>query len=130
MRIAWSWRVAARASAAMLIVCACTPTRPTDPAPDRERTADERMRVSATAPADLPIITTMRTRDREVVVFASAGGLRFTVRDSEGGVLADRVDRMGFATAFPTLGEHFDTAFAGETLWLDASVEPPVLPPT
>jgi hypothetical protein len=115
-----------RASAATLFVCACTPTRPTDRAHDRA--PDERVRVAASAPADLPVITTMRTRDREVVVFASAGGLRFTVRDTEGSVLAERVDRDGFAAAFPTLGEHFDTAFAGETLWLDASVEPPVLP--
>ena len=121
-----SWRVVKRVSAAMLIVCACTPTRPAEPAP--ERTVDERIRVDASAPADLPVITTMRTRDREVVVFASAGGLRFTVRDTQGSVLAERVDRSGFAAAFPTLGEHFDTAFAGETLWLDASVEPHVLP--
>ena len=121
-----SWRVVKRVSAAMLIVCACTPTRPAEPAPGR--TVDERIRVDASAPADLPVITTMRTRDREVVVFASAGGLRFTVRDTQGSVLAERVDRSGFAAAFPTLGEHFDTAFAGETLWLDASVEPHVLP--
>jgi hypothetical protein len=112
----------------MLIVCACTPTSPSESAPDHQRTADEHVRRSPNAPADLPVITTMRTRDREVVVFASAGGLRFTVRDSEGVVLAERVDRDGFAAAFPVLGEHFDTAFAGETLWLDASVEPPVLP--
>jgi len=128
MATASSWSVVARASAAMLIVCACTPTRPA-PALDHGRAADEHLRVAATAPADLPVITTMRTRDREVVVFASAGGLRFTVRDTEGSVLAERIDRDGFAAAFPTLGEHFDTAFAGETLWLDASVEPPVLPP-
>ena len=118
----------ARASAAMLIVCACTPTHATDSGPDHERSADGRVRMSASAPADLPVITTMRTWDREVVVFASAGGLRFTVRDTEGSVLAERVDRDGFAAAFPTLGEHFDTAFAGERLWLDASVEPTVLP--
>jgi hypothetical protein len=120
-----SWRVVTRASAAMLIVCACTPTRPAD---TERRTADEHVRVAVTAKADLPVITTMRTRDREVVVFASADGLRFTVRDSQGDVLAERVDRSGFAAAFPILGEHFDTAFAGETLWLDASIEPPVLP--
>jgi hypothetical protein len=118
-----SWRVA---SVAMLIVCACTPTRPIDAA--RETAVDERLRVSAGDALDLPIITTMRTRDREVVVFASARGLRFTVRDSDGTLLADRIDRAGFAAAFPQLGQHFDTAFAGETLWLDASVERSVLP--
>jgi hypothetical protein len=119
-----SWRVA---SVAMLIVCACTPTRPAETM--RVTKADERMLVVPDGDAaDLPVITTMRTRDREVVVFASARGLRFTVRDSDGLVLADRIDRAGFAAAFPTLGQHFDTAFAGETLWLDASVERTVLP--
>ncbi|HET6582778.1 MAG TPA: hypothetical protein VFG69_05010 [Nannocystaceae bacterium] len=113
-------------SVAMLIVCACTPTRPVEA--DRAPAPDERVRVTGDDALELPIITTMRTRDREVVVFASARGLRFTVRDSEGFVLADRLDRAGFADAFPTLGQHFDTAFAGETLWLDASVERDVLP--
>ena len=118
-----SWRVP---SVAMLIVCACTPTRPADGV--RVTATDERVLVPSSDAPDLPVITTMRTRDREVVVFASAGGLRFTVRDSDGLVLADRIDRAGFAAAFPSLGHHFDTAFAGETLWLDASIEGTVLP--
>ena len=111
---------------AMLIVCACTPIRPEDT--PRGTATDEHIRVSGGEPLDLPVITTMRTRDREVVVFASAGGLRFTVRNEDGDVLAERVDHASFLAAFPTLGQHFDTAFAGETLWLDASVERTVLP--
>jgi hypothetical protein len=118
-----SWRVA---SVTMLIVCACTPIRPEDSS--RVTATDERIRVTGGEPLDLPVITTIRTRDREVVVFASAGGLRFTVRGEGGDVLAERVDHASFAAAFPTLGQHFDTAFAGETLWLDASVERTVLP--
>ena len=109
---------------AMLIVCACTPIRPEDT--PRATATDHR--VPGRESLDLPVITTMRTRDREVVVFASAGGLRFTVRNEGGDVLAERVDHASFLAAFPTLGQHFDTAFAGETLWLDASVEREPLP--
>jgi hypothetical protein len=116
------WRVIA----ATLLACACTPTRPAEHTRGREPALV--VRAAGSVPVDLPVITTMRTRDREVVVYASAGGLRFTVRDESGSVLADRVDRDGFAAAFPTLGSHFDTAFAGETLWLDASVVPTHLP--
>jgi hypothetical protein len=121
MATACGWRVSATA---ILIVCACTPTQqPAGPAPAVA------IEVRAPAPADLPVITTIRTRDREVVVFASSAGLRFTVRDELGTVLADRVDHAGFSAAFPVLGEHFDTAFAGEHLWIDASAGLPVLPP-
>ena len=122
-----SWRVSGP-SAAILIVCACTPTRPMENARERSSTVDDHVRVTANAVPDLPVITTMRTRDREVVVFASASGLRFTVRGDGGEVLAQHVDHAAFLAAFPTLGQHFDTAFAGETLWLDASAGLPVLP--
>jgi hypothetical protein len=111
-----SWRVW------VLIVCACTPTRPMENTRERSSTVDDHVRVTANATPDLPVITTMRTRDREVVVFASASGLRFTVRGDAGEVLAEHIDHAAFLAAFPTLGQHFDTAFAGETLWLDASV--------
>lgn len=99
-----------------------------DSASERSSTVDDHVRVTAKAPADLPVLTTIRTRDREVVVFASGSGLRFTVRDDSGAVLAEQFDRATFMAAFPSLGHHFDTAFAGETLWLDASATTPVLP--
>jgi hypothetical protein len=118
--MAWQGRCAV---AMGLVLSACTPTR-------REATcddADEPVQLRAGATSDLPVITTLRTRDREVDVFASAHGLRFTVRDADGSVLAERVDRSGLARTFPTLLHHFDTAFAGELGWLDASAEPRVL---
>jgi hypothetical protein len=124
-----SWRVSGPASAVVLLACACTPTRPMENARERSSTVDDHVRVTANATTtDLPVITTMRTRDREVVVFASSNGLRFTVRDDSGEVLAERFSHAMFLAAFPTLGQHFDTAFAGETTWLDASVGLPVLP--
>ncbi len=99
-----------------------------DSARERSSTVDDHVRVTATATADLPVLTTMRTRDHEVVVFASGSGLRFTVRDTSGEVLAEQFSHAMFLAAFPALGHHFDTAFAGETLWLDASAGLPVMP--
>lgn len=108
---------------AVAFVLGCTPTRRDDPTCADEPDAPVQVR----AGTDLPVITTLRTRDREVDVFASSHGLRFTVRDADGSVLADRVDRSLLGRTFPTLLRHFDTAFAGEMGWLDASAEPPVL---
>jgi len=120
--MAWQGRCAV---AIGLILSACTPTRREATCDDVE---DEPVQLRAGASSELPVITTLRTRDREVDVFASAHGLRFTVRDADGSVLAEQVDRSGLARAFPTLLHHFDTAFAGEMGWLDASVERTVLP--
>ncbi len=66
-----------------------------------------------------PVLTALRTRDREVTVYAGET-LHFTVVDGRGLVLGEWLDRDAFAHRFPDLADHFATAFAEEH-WLDAS---------
>jgi hypothetical protein len=71
----------------------------------------------------LPVITTLITRDHEVTVHASDDGLRFTVVLADGALLGQELDAHEFERSFPALHRRFDATFAGDELWLDASLQ-------
>ena len=75
----------------------------------------------------MPVITTLITRDHEVTVYASDEGLRFSVALADGALLGRQLDAYEFERSFPTLHRRFDATFAGDELWLDASVQVPAL---
>jgi hypothetical protein len=77
----------------------------------------------------LPVITTLRTRDHELTVYASDEGLRFTVTLADGAVLGRQLGADELARSFPELHRRFDATFADERLGLDASVDPALLVP-
>lgn len=69
------------------------------------------------------MVTTLVTRDHEVTVHASDDGLRFTVALADGGLLGKQLTAREFEHRFPALHRRFDSAFAKDELWLDASLE-------
>lgn len=115
---AWLWVVA---------VSACTPIerQPTT----NEAVTAEPVRIQAAEPAPAGrVITTLQTRDHEVTVYAGDVGLRFTVAAAGGVVLAQQLTEVEFARSFPGLFSRYDSAFAGERQWIDAStVRTPVV---
>lgn len=72
-------------------------------------------------PVERVVLTGLRTRDREVTVYAG-DTLHFTVVDGRGRVLGEWLERDAFEHRFPELAGHFAAAFAGEQ-WLDARVQ-------
>lgn len=111
-----------------LVVAApgCTPWEPPAPAQAiQPAPAAECSPVRAQPP--LSVITTLITRDHEVTVYASDDGLRFSVALADGALLGRQLDAYEFERSFPALHRRFDATFAGDELWLDASVQVPAL---
>lgn len=109
-RVAW---------AAWLTLAGCTPVeRPVEPA----RQAPTERCAPADARGLLPVITVLQTRDHEVTVHAGDEGLRFTVSLAGGELLGRMLTEREFALGFPGLHQRFDSAFAEDEGWLDASV--------
>lgn len=78
----------------------------------------------AAVPAErLPVITTLVTRDHEVTVHASDDGLRFSVALADGALLGRQLSAHEFEQSFPALHRRFDATFAGDSQWLDASLD-------
>jgi hypothetical protein len=106
---------------ALCCTLSCAPTG----AGGREAPARESAPASAVvtvAPVDLPAITTLRTRRHELTIYAADDGLRFSVADAGGSKLGELLTENELKLRFPTLHDHFASAFAGEHLVLDASV--------
>ena len=105
--------------AGWLALClGCTPVERPDPA---ALPSDE-----CAAPRSAPPlveITTLRTRDHEVTVYAGDEGLRFTVAQADGALLGRQLSMHEFEQGFPALHQRFDAAFAGDRPWLDASLD-------
>lgn len=64
-----------------------------------------------------PPVTTLRTRDAEVAIYAIDGALRYTVLGKDARVLMHLGSERAFTGAFPTLAEHVEAAFAEERPW-------------
>lgn len=64
-----------------------------------------------------PPITTLRTRDAEVAIYAIDGALRYTVLGKDARVLMHLGSERAFVTGFPVLAEHVEAAFADERPW-------------
>ncbi len=74
----------------------------------------------------LPVVTILQTRDHEVTVHAGPDGLRFTVSLAGGVLLGHQLTKQEFEHSFPGLHQRYDSAFAGDDAWLDASVDVPL----
>lgn len=64
-----------------------------------------------------PPVTTLRTRDAEVAIYAVDGALRYTVLGKDARVLMHLGSERAFVSAFPVLAEHVEAAFADERPW-------------
>lgn len=121
MRTVLTWAIAACVVGAL----ACTPIE-RQPPEGRARPAEAVRMNAATSVPTGTVITTLQTRDHEVTVYAGQGGLRFTVMAAGGVVLAAQLSEGDFARSFPGLFHRYDSAFAGERVWVDASVAPAI----
>lgn len=74
-----------------------------------------------------PPVTTLRTRDAELAIYAVDGELRYTVIERSGRIAMHMGTERDFVVHFPKLAAHVEAAFAEEgTLpeshgWIDAS---------
>jgi hypothetical protein len=75
--------------------------------------------VSATSSRSL--LGSLRTRDREVLLYASATGMKVTVKGSNGALIADRVDLDALRTLDPHIYQICRSGIASGA-YLDASL--------
>lgn len=69
-----------------------------------------------------PPVTTLRTRDAELAIYAVDGELRYTVIERSGRIAMHMGTERDFVVHFPRLAAHVEAAFAEESSWVDASV--------
>lgn len=84
----------------------------------------EQARRGETRPTPPPV-TTLRTRDAEVAIYAIAGELRYSVIEHSGRLALHLGTERDFVVHFPGLAEHVEAAFAEDATWVDASVTRP-----
>lgn len=70
------------------------------------------------------LLGSLRTRDREVQLYASGTGVKVTVKASNGALLADRVDLDTLRALDPHLYEICRSGVANGATYLDATLEP------
>lgn len=68
-----------------------------------------------------PPVTTLRTRDAELAIYAVDGELRYTVIERTGRITMHMGTERDFVVHFPKLAAHVEAAFAEEGTWIDAS---------
>lgn len=66
----------------------------------------------------------LRTRDREVLLYASSTGMKVTVKGSNGALIADHVDMDALRTLDPHLYEICRSGVAKGGIYLDATLDP------
>jgi hypothetical protein len=69
------------------------------------------------------LLGSLRTRDREVLLYASPTGMKVTVRAPGGAILADRVDLDTLRTLDPHLYEICRSGVASSPSYLDATLD-------
>lgn len=107
----------------LALTAACTPIERSG-AQGVSRTVESPAPPTAT-PRPGVVVTVLQTRDHEITVYSTDRGPRFTVAAAGGVVLAQQLTVDEFRNSFPGLHRRYDTAFAGETLGLDASIDYP-----
>jgi hypothetical protein len=70
------------------------------------------------------LLGSLRTRDREVLLYASSTGMKVTVKASNGALLADRVDLDTLRALDPHLYEICRSGVANGATYLDATLDP------
>jgi hypothetical protein len=68
-----------------------------------------------------PPVTTLRTRDAELAIYAVDGELRYTVIERTGRIAMHMGTERDFVVHFPRLAAHVEAAFAEDGAWVDAS---------
>lgn len=69
------------------------------------------------------LLGSLRTRDREVLLYASPSGMKVTVKASSGAMIADRVDLDTLRTLDPHLYEICRSGVASGPAYLDATLD-------
>jgi hypothetical protein len=80
------------------------------------------------APAPRRSLGSLRTRDREIVIHASPGGVKVTVKASNGAILADGVDLDALRTIDPDVYNIVRSGVANGGPYLDATLDRPIRP--
>ena len=65
----------------------------------------------------------LRTRDREVLLYASPTGMKVTLKGSDGAVIADRVDLDALRALDPHIYEICRSGVANGAAYLDATLD-------
>jgi hypothetical protein len=69
------------------------------------------------------LLGTLRTRDREMLLYASATGMKVTVKASNGALVADGVDLEALRALDPHLYEICRSGVANGATYLDATLD-------
>jgi hypothetical protein len=78
---------------------------------------------STSATASRNLLGTLRTRDREVLLYASATGMKVTVKALSGALIADRVDLDALRAVDPQIYEICRSGVAQGGTYLDATLD-------
>jgi len=79
---------------------------------------------TSSAPTPAPL-TTLRTRDSELAIYAICGELRYSVITRSGELAMHLGTEAELMAGFPDLAAHVDSALAEDAAWIDASVTAP-----
>lgn len=74
-------------------------------------------------PGASPVLATMVTRDHRLEISRDDGNSTFTVANADGKVLAEGLELWELARDYPSLHRQYETAFAGEGVVIDASLD-------
>jgi hypothetical protein len=83
---------------------------------------------STAATTSRNLLGTLRTRDREVLLYASATGMKVTIKASNGALIADRVDLDALRAVDPQIYEICRSGVASGGTYLDATLDPRMRP--
>jgi hypothetical protein len=78
---------------------------------------------STTATSSRNLLGTLHTRDREVLLYTSATGMKVTVKASNGALIADRVDLDALRAVDPQIYEICRSGVANGGTYLDATLD-------
>jgi hypothetical protein len=95
--------------------CGCSSAvTPSSPLPTEPSTA---------ATSSRSLLGSLRTRDREVLLYASATGMKVTIKGSNGALIADRVDLDALRTLDPHIYQICRSGLANGATYLDATLD-------
>ena len=105
------------------LMAACASHVTDDEAGNNPREDQRVWREAHLEPGSSPVLATMVTRDHRLEISRVEGNSTFTVANADGKVLAQDLELWELARDYPSLHRQYETAFAGEGVIIDASVD-------